>query len=149
MIPPRKPIPKASFEEIIRDGPVGDLQKKQYKGHLNRRRAFRAGIAPGIRNQLVEEHLQRAMKAERLDEAGLWRVLANPHLPEAVRLRETLIQRVRTQLSFKAPSPQSAGEQRSGGRRRTKGANKKRVPNRFVHKAQGQSRKPGSRRSQH
>ena len=68
MIPPRRPIPRAPFEEIIRNGPVGDLQKKQLQGHQKRRKSFLAQAAPGVRAERVEACLQDAMKAEGLDE---------------------------------------------------------------------------------
>jgi hypothetical protein len=146
MIPPRKPIPKASFEEIIRDGPVGDLQKKQYRLHQVRRRNFRSNIAPGLRAEIAEQLLQDAMAAEGLDEAGLWRALANPHLPEEARLRGALIERVRSQLRI--PVAGDGGASQAGKRRRKgKRPKKKPEPKRFVHKAQGQTRKTGSQRS--
>ena len=87
------------------------------------------------------------MVAAGLDEAGLWRVLANGHLPEAMRRREELRVWIRARLNIPEPTAdrvtRAKWSRRKGKRKKKEGAPKARIL-----KADGQTRRKGSHRSQ-
>jgi hypothetical protein len=155
MIPPRRPIPRASFEEILLNGPVGDLQKKQLQGHRKRRQEFLTGFNSQMTAKQAEAHLVSAMQEMGLTEADLWRVLADGALPAAADAKRTLEGLIDKQVTpsgkvspLKPGSPATGSGFLGAKKKRTKKKRKVQRPKggRVIGPT-GQTRKPGSHRS--
>jgi hypothetical protein len=160
MIPPRRPIPRASFEEILLNGPVGDLQKKQLQGHRKRRQEFLTGFNSQMTAKQAEAHLVSAMQEMGLTEADLWRVLADGAIPAAADAKRRLKGLIDKQVtpngkvsSLKPGSPVTGSGFLGAKKKRTK--KKRTKKKRKVQRPKGgrvigptgQTRKPGSHRS--
>jgi hypothetical protein len=145
--------PLNAIDAIVTQGPQDGAQRALLRRHHERRAAFVRQIARGISSKHAALFLEQAMKEADLNEADLWRALANRHLDESTKRKSMLEERVR--LIAWCASPRPPLEQPQPHTRQKRGKPKKRsrkagmqggAPTPPLPRGQGQTRKPGSRR---